>query len=87
MQNNQKDITIRIKNKVVYFEKKIGLKGQDVPHDYESLKEEIKLWPRIGMGAAENQNQPGLPKRIFKSGFLRTHEFNHMYKDVERDMD
>ena len=79
MQNNQKDISVRIKNKVVYFEKKIGLKGPDVPHDYESLKEEIKLWPRLGMGAGQ--------KKILKTGFLRTHEFNHMYKDVEKDVD
>ena len=26
-------------------------------------------------------------KKLNKSGFLRTHEFNHMYKDVERDVD
>ena len=54
MKSEKKEIFVREgKNKIRYFEKKIGLKGSEPPHDYESLKEEIKKWPRLGMGANE----------------------------------
>lgn len=29
-----------------FFEKKMGLKGEVPPTNYEELKNEIKLWPR-----------------------------------------
>ena len=36
-------------NGKMQYERKIGLKSAEIPKDYDSLKEEIKLWPRLGM--------------------------------------
>jgi hypothetical protein len=62
--NSQKsEILIREKDKRVrgkeilkerWFEKKMGLIGEKPPRNIDELKEEIKLWPRVG---AKNHNQ------------------------------
>ena len=69
---------LRDNQKKWYFQKRIGFKGQKPPNNMDQLKEEIKKWPRVGMGDPRNI--------IEKAGFKRRHDYDHTYKKDDRSI-
>jgi hypothetical protein len=49
------------------------------------LKEEIRKWPRIGMQSNDLQlnKKKNEVAPIQKTGFLRKHDYDHLYKNIE----
>jgi len=60
------------------------LKSAQAPTNYEELKREIMLWPRVGMHKKEADGQK--QTSFQKTGFVRMHEFNHIYPEIDEDI-
>lgn len=75
------------------FQKKTGLEGDHIPKDYYELKAEIRRWNRIGMpvfrqdGKIDHSATEKKDLNLTKTGFERKADFDHFYKDIEKDIE